>query len=385
MTAQFAAITIDSSVLTSLVRKALGTPAIDVADWSVQQLHVSVGQNLGIYRLSGMATEGNVSTPWSIILKGLAPPLDHADPGDCNYWKREVMVYQSGFLDGLPGTLNAPRCYAVEERRDGSVWLWLEDVALGALDAWSLDDYGGAAYELGRLNGAYLSGMSLLTGEWASRNWLRGWVEDAAPSITLLRESLDHPLVRRVCPPQVASVVFQVWAERDFYFRALTRLPQTFCHLDAFRRNLLLRPGSDGGRETYMIDWAFSGQGTVGEELVALCIVSVMFMEVPASSALALEEVAFAGYLDGLREAGWRGDPRQVLLGYTVAGLLRFSLGVWKHLLPALLDERRHSRAERLFRRPFSENMEHRVQLGNLYAVRLARQVRDLIEELSLS
>jgi hypothetical protein len=38
-----------------------------------------------------------------------------------------------------------------------------------------------------------------------------------------------------------------------------------------------------------------------------------------------LGELAFAGYLTGLREGGWDGDARDVRLGYT-AGVIRYGL-----------------------------------------------------------
>ena len=42
------------------------------------------------------------------------------------------------------------------------------------------------------------------------------------------------------------------------------------------------------------------------------------FLEVAASQAQELDEAVFSGYIDGLRDAGWRGDERLARLGCTV-------------------------------------------------------------------
>ena len=40
-----------------------------------------------------------------------------------------------------------------------------------------------------------------------------------------------------------------------------------------------------------------------------------------------LDAACFAGYVTGLREAGWAGDERVVRLGFTAAAALRYSVG----------------------------------------------------------
>jgi hypothetical protein len=59
-----------------------------------------------------------------------------------------------------------------------------------------------------------------------------------------------------------------------------------------------------------------------------------------------LEHVVFEGYLEGLRDAGWKGDPRQIRLGYTASSIryLFPEIGRW---LALILDERLHADFER--------------------------------------
>jgi hypothetical protein len=49
---------------------------------------------------------------------------------------------------------------------------------------------------------------------------------------------------------------------------------------------------------------------------------SLSWMTVPASQAKALDEAVFSGYIEGLSDAGWRGDVRMARFGYTVNAFL---------------------------------------------------------------
>ena len=60
---------------------------------------------------------------------------------------------------------------------------------------------------------------------------------------------------------------------------ALDKLPQTFCHLDAYRPNLFLRRDADGSNQTVAVDWAFTGIASVGEEIANLLAASLIWLE----------------------------------------------------------------------------------------------------------
>ncbi|MFQ5614419.1 MAG: phosphotransferase, partial [Anaerolineae bacterium] len=319
---------IDRVTLTPLVRRALGSRTVEVVDWNYNQIHGGFEVNAGIYRFAGQGRDRGKTVPWSLILKIIRPPAGEDDPGDWNYLKRDVLVYQSGLLADLPGGLAAPRCFGITEETDGEFWLWLEEVADDIGPQWPLTRYGLAARHLGRFNGAYLTGRRPLPSQpWLSRGWLRSLVPQAAPQIAQLPTVLDHPLVRRLYPPDVAGGLFRLWAERETFLEALDRLPQTFCHRDAFRRNLFARRGPDGREQTVAIDWVFAGAGAVGAEMVALVVATLGFREVEFDRAQELEIIVFEGYLAGLDAAGWGGDPRLVRFGYAAAAALRYVLG----------------------------------------------------------
>jgi hypothetical protein len=340
---------VDRAALTPVVRRALGSAAAEVLDWTSQPLgHRAVwATTAGLHRFSGMAADRGQHRAWSCILKIAripAPPgasyavtAGGRDPGSASYWKGEALLYASGALDRLPGGLAAPRCYGVTEPDDETAWIWLEEVADTAGQDWPVSRFGRVARQLGRFNGAYLVGEPLPNVPGLCAHWLRSEVGkfEASGSPLPSAEVWDHPAVRGALPPAAASRAAAAWETREELLDAVDRLPQAFCHRDFFPNNLRTRHTEGGEEQTVVIDWAISGPGPIGED--AFRLVSVSSLVLPFAGDLReLDAVVFEQYLMGLRDAGWSGDPRLVRLGYAA-----WSLGapVYAALtLPYLVD-----------------------------------------------
>jgi len=71
-----------------------------------------------------------------------------------------------------------------------------------------------------------------------------------------------------------------------------------------------------------------------------------------AASGRRLDAAAFTGYIDGLRDAGWRGDPAEVRFAYCAASALRY--GLWGAWLVGQLarEEDGHATVSAFFARP---------------------------------
>lgn len=347
---------INQAMLTPLVRQALRSDTVEIANWEYRPIHggsrdLGTGTS-GIYRFTGQANDRGEIVPWSLILKVVGSP---AHGGDAQGGFRELRAYQSGFLYNLPGGLAAPRCFGIVEQPGEVFWLWLEEVMDEVGPQWTLSDYGLAARNLGLFNGAYLAGEKLPHWPWLSAGWLRAWVAQRAPEIDLLHNSLDHPFVRRNYPGNTPDDIFRVWAQRHSLLDALDRLPRTLCHLDAFRRNLFARRSADGRDQIIAIDWAFVGTGALGEEIVPLVSASLAFFEVELAEAQALDQIVFEGYLDGLHDASWRGDPRAVRFAYAAASALRYLFPIGLNLL---LEESGRDWLEQAFGRTIEEALD---------------------------
>jgi hypothetical protein len=325
---------IDGAVLTPLVRRALRSDSIEVGDWRYEPLHMGGGRMagvIGLVRFSGQAREQGeqVSTAWSMVLKAFRG----AEGGDSNeitgwdYWKREILAYESGLLEDLPAGLRAPHCYGITEHPGPEYWVWLEDLGDELDAAWSLEQCGQAARFLGRFNGVYLAGKPLPTLPWLSQGRVREWLDGVAPVAEELECRRDEPVVRRLLGGGRLARTLELWSERERLLAGLDRLPRCLCHHDAFCRNLMLRRGSDGQEGLVGIDWAMVGTGAVGEEIAPMVGVSLQFMEVDIKYAQELDRRVLEGYLAGLRDAGWQGDARLVRFGYAAATAMMLGLG----------------------------------------------------------
>lgn len=320
---------INEASLTAVVQRILNEPSITLLAWQVESAHSGYHNALtsGVYRVTGTAACRNGTAEWSAILKIITAPETRGGMDDPHYWQRELLAYQSGLLADLPGQLAAPACYHVEEVADGRYWLWLEDVRDEIGNAWPLSQYGVAARHLGQFNGGYLQLETLLSHPWLSRHWLRAWLADYAhvPALIADEATWRHPLVGDGLARPVRERLGRLWQERERLFAALDSLPQTLCHLDAYRPNLFARH-KEGRPETVVIDWDKMGIAAVGEEIGGMVAATMIWFRVEAKDAVRFGEVAFAGYLEGLRETGWQGDERGIRLGYTASSVLRWGI-----------------------------------------------------------
>jgi hypothetical protein len=321
--------------LTPIVRKVLDQPMVVPTTWEITPIHGGWGSAVGgtaLYRIVGQTETENTR---SLVLKIL-----YERPGETvdspYYWKREYELYRSQMLATLPQTdLTTPLIYGCAEFPD-ACWIWMEDIQ-EEKQTWDLTDYRLVARRLGRFNGAYLTGHPLPDYPWLSDQWHCRIVPPLADIFDNLDDYLQHPLAQRALPLSEKDVILAIWQQRERFCTALTSLPQTLCHIDVFRRNVF-----HSKKSTKLIDWALTGRGAVGEELVCFVALSLYFPEIPISQAETLDQTIFAGYIDGLRDVGWTGDARLVRLGYTCAMTLRGLAGVKQDII-LLRDEDKHA------------------------------------------
>lgn len=322
-----------------------------------------------LYRVSARAARGDSV---SLILKVLYQRSGETSASPY-YWKREYAVYRSGLLDGMPdNTFSSPRIYDLQEFSD-CCWIWMEDIE-DSKDDWTLDDFRDVATRLGRFNGAWLTGRAAPSFGWLSRNWHAAIVPALEATFENLDAMLESPLARAALPVEAKDEIVAIWHDRHIFQDALGQLPQTLCHTDAFRRNILHRED-----DVVLLDWALASVGALGEELVCLVAVSLYYQGFSADYAELLDRTVFAGYVEGLRQAGWKDDPNLARIGYTCAMALRGLAGV-KQDLELLGDQAGH---ERLLR---THQMASLDEITDLYAgarrfrlLKMAREARDLL------
>jgi hypothetical protein len=248
------------------------------------------------------------ATPWDAHWTA----NDH-DPRRWNYWAREPLAYREGVTEVFARAgLHAPTCLGVSvDERDAVLLLEWVDAQLG--ESWPVEFYGPAAEALGRAQAPFLLGEPLPPYPWLSRTFLRQYSSEKPVEWQLFTddEVWQHPIAREVFPSGLREGVLFVHANRDRLYRISESLPRTLCHLDVWPKNLLRE--ADG--RLVLIDWAFIGVGSVGEDVGNLVPDACFDHFIPARELPRLEQVIFNAYLDGLRSAGWTEDPRLVQLG----------------------------------------------------------------------
>ena len=260
-------ISIDPQMLAGIVAQALAEPTVRLGEWQIKPLSGGLEQFNRVYRLSGQAHTPSGERPWSLVLKvKLCDPSNDASSQATRYWKREAALYQSGLINDLSCGLVPPRCYQVGQQED-AVWIWMEAIQDALPRPWPDEKYGEAARCLGCFNGAYLSGKPLPVEPWLAQDWLRGYLDRAAPMVQDLPELRKLSFFQKAFAEMSDDFILRAWEQRGEFIKALERLPHTFCHQDATDGNLLWRRGAAGQYHLVGLDWSYCGNAALGEEL----------------------------------------------------------------------------------------------------------------------
>jgi hypothetical protein len=333
---------IEPGHLEQVVSVLLGKKEIKLTGWKATPIYGGLDKNNALIRCQGVARSGAQNLPWSLVIKIISRVPDNDDPRGYQYWQREALFYRSGLADRLPGNLSAPRCYAVDEDADQTTWIWMEDARDDFAAAWPFELHGRVAYQLGLFNGAYLAGTPFPSEDWLAQNFLRNYVERASPMIDFIRTHPHHKLVRSLYGKNL-PLILACWQVRGDLLDVLERMPQTFCHQDAFKRNLFYQHD-----RLIAIDWGFCGNAPAGCELVPLVAVALSFGDIPFDQARTFERLCLDSYQKGLADAGAHVPARSVRRCYVLGVLLRYVFGGnIGDVLPALLDEERHTWMEK--------------------------------------
>jgi len=306
--------------------------------WDCRSVRGGFDMASSIYRLTGKALVSRKCVPWFVILKIKNMVAGASiDPEGVRFWNREAMAYQTGFLANLPKGLSAPKCYGVFWFNEQETWIWIEDLKDDFDGKWTEEHYAVVARQLGFFNGAYLSIEPIPGESWLSRNWLRKYVEGAAPLFNGDFLTSELVLVRKFLPDELLENYGQYWNSRNQFLDAIDHLPKCLCHQDAFRRNLFLQKKESGELEITGIDWTYMGIATIGQELAPLVGMAVFEGDISPIKISSFIDRIIGCYLEGIREVGGNVDEDQVRYCLMATWLYRYALGALSEFLPFLL------------------------------------------------
>jgi hypothetical protein len=267
----------------------------------------------------------------TVIRKELREPLDaegpwaaSTDPRHWNYWRRELEVYQDDKLrmDLHEAGLVLPEA-EVEEHPGGAV-LYLEDIDGLPGTEFALEDHAALFRACGRWQAGPAPDLP-----WTSEGFLRTYSTSRDVPWELLDDDAAwrQPLVADNWPAGLRAAWKKLVANRNELLTAVETLPRARCHLDLWVSNVIRRPTG----EIALLDWAFTGDGARGEDLGNHIPDAVFDLFWPAERIEELAETCLENYLEGLRQAGWRGRPSEVRLAVMASGVK------YAWLLPGLL------------------------------------------------
>lgn len=268
------------------------------------------GATGGVHRI--WAADGTAQVRKVLLAPGSrASPAGWAasdDPGHWNYWRREAEVHADRELAGsLRETgLRLPHLDRVDPRpAEVTLWFWNETGR--TLDQLDLDDHRRVARGVGRWQAGGASGAP-----WASRNYLRTYLAAKDVDWSLLDDDAawSQPLVRRHFPAALRSGWLDLVGHQERLLDVVESSPRGMCHLDLWPGNVIAPEGAD----VVVLDWAFAGDGAVGEDVGNWVPDSCLDPFWPAARIAELDATVLGAYLEGLRSAGWRGDARRVQL-----------------------------------------------------------------------
>ncbi len=278
-----------------------------------------------LHRISWDSADLRTSAVRKVVTKG-GQGEDHWRPSEdlrhWNYWRREADVYQSD----LPTRLGVPAPKLLGSfERDDHVVLWLEAVTGTIGTDSTVASLGEAAYTLGAAQGR----SPLPDDGFLSRGFVADYAASKPAPMKLLYDDAawQHPLIQQCWPASLRADFLAMYEGRSELHQILLRLPRTVAHLDVWPNNII---GTERG--PVFLDWAFCGDGAVGEDIGNLIPDAVLDLLIPSHDLADLEHGVFAAYVAGLRDVGWTGTAAEVELAMMASAVKYY----W--LVPLLLE-----------------------------------------------
>lgn len=374
---------VDRSTLEPLAQAALGCPDLQIDSWQVTRL--SRQGRRSIFRFEGLGHDGATPRQWSLILKQIhAPEVPDAHDNDIHdwaYWPREPLLYAAGVPQSLTGDVRAPRCFGVAQPEPDQRWIWLEELQDSYGRAWPVERFILAARHLGMFNGAYLAGKPVPTAPWLVSSGLRTRSASALTNLDRLRDPdlWAHPRLRRAFADPVLDRLEQLVADRERFLTVAERLPQTFCHFDAWQGNMAAIKDAAGSDVTVLFDWALACYGPAGQEIANIVWTAFLEFKLDVADIDRLEKAMFESYLQGLNQAGARVEARLVRCAYLIGSVLLY--GFTPEAVDHALNEDEHPALEQLYGWPIDRMIAQSAEVTYLLLAR-ADELRALLNTL---
>lgn len=257
----------------------------------------------------------NIGSPFRKVLNGLnnpdTPPEWRASdlPRHWNYWQREALVYQSNLGEALSGSgARLPRLLQLNQQ-DSKIEMVLEDIKGRSGKSLTLDDYVNACFSWGRAQ-AQLSRTNWVT-PWTSCQFLRDYTTSKPVNYQILYddEAWSRPLIAENWPHDLQEQLVWLYENRETLYAIVESSERVPSHLDFWPNNIFI----DDEGALVPVDWAFYGEGALGED-IANFIPDAVFDDFVSPDLLPqMEDELFGAYIEGLQAGGRPTDVESIL------------------------------------------------------------------------
>jgi hypothetical protein len=256
----------------------------------------------------GNAATGGVWRVGDAVLKVARPPSlpplgpvswpTSDEPTHWNYWKREVLAHRTGLSSAYAAAgIVPPPLLSSATRPDGQIEMWLGFAPGAPGMSWPVPRIAAFARRLGRAQAGPMPDLP-----WLSRRWLRQYLTHGpSKSVHITTDDeWNHP-VAAPWPAAARAGLRSVWETRWSLLKAAEAVPRTLCHLDVWPNNLI-----EDGDTSVLLDWAFVGEGGIGEDPANLIVDSVTDGLMDHARLPEIAESVIVEYTAGLHDGGLR-------------------------------------------------------------------------------
>ena len=260
-----------AEVLQPIVRNLLGDSNALVQSFEMKALKPGVGNptSLGVYRVSGTAQLADQAEPFSLVVKHLARGnelMDAIEPTHWNYFKREIVFFESDVASRIPASIGYPKYHGQTEFEDGTFLFWNEDLGDLTKSSFTWQSCLTAVRLVAELNSIDISDSAKYP--WLSAGTPTGWLD--------FREQFFVPFYEKVlevvATDQTRAKSFELYGkylpQQHRFVELMNRARQTFVHGDFNLNNLVAV--TDRDYDLIALDWQLCGVAAIGSEVAPI-------------------------------------------------------------------------------------------------------------------
>ena len=231
--------------------------------------------SLGVYRVSGQALVAGEPRNFSLVVKHLAnglPMMDASKEEYWNYWRREMVFFESPIAKRIPASIGYPTYLGQSDLPDGSALFWNSDLGDLTKTQWTWDQCLNAARLVAELNSIDSSDLDQY--KWLNRNQPDGWHDFYAawgapdPRAALFQYAQSQPSSAALLDISKPYIL-----DHDLIKGILYSGRHTFVHGDFNLNNLV--PVTNGDITLIALDWQLAGVARIGTEVAAIFNVAI--------------------------------------------------------------------------------------------------------------